>query len=1443
MKRFLKTLLIAVLVLGMLPTAVITAFAHGRGVAINNTQNQSLQNAPNQPIPETITVDGYLNDTGWDEFTTVDSASGVWNNTVTDSEKANSYEYRIRSDYEYIYGAFRFKGEAADNFKVFFKSGTSIVTLTYANGAMTSSEEAVEAPIVRTEKNVVEFKYRLSNPTTNDIYYYVCVDFAETASLYHPAIFAEEGEFNSPSNSWDENALKISRNDILGIKDNGKLPENTIPEYMIIDGVFDEAYSVNLTDFFAPRLGGAELTDYKDDIENCGLLSFDTVKYSNAHYNYKTSPATSIDPDELCFKWDVRMDNKAIYGAAVVYDGIGGTTAKNGEYYNLFGIYLFKDGNRSNYYEITTKYDSTTRKNTSECTLYDVVGANNKGKATTLTADSVTKVASVYEANEFIKIEFIIDLDDLGIKINSPDSNGKITYSGAERVGVTAYSQSGEDTSGNKYHANVTTSYGGETSSSAQSYGFSFNVKDWLGLNATDGFAADGSLDNSDFKALNSMDSMVYGVYNNNGKYTGDVRQFAHVIESDYEYIYGAALVQMKSGEAWSCDGWGNKETEVFSLWINADLNQSDSANFTHVLKISRNGENVKARLQIPTGYRDLEVGSEEIEAVILPAGGTDGTGWDLVRIEFKVPLRLFGISHDEDITDAEAAKTNAIFYKVSVDEDYSGESRIAYPARNGRTFSATAWQLCGYKNYSTLRNWVSANGNFSEEFWQNSDFIEVNNSNADYVNGCDKDISFKYKFYTGYEYLYGAIEVNRNLEMLGNTYRFTIQIRQLDENGNAVGTLNNAGTPLNGKTQSFTFKRGNDEWIFEGWNDTVEVNNKDIIVEQGFDDWSDQHLRWSVRTLNGNTYIEFMLDYDLYNENRNAFEYFVVLEEKESETGGTAKILYPSRNGYKTNAAAYSALTSAWNTEYQGTADKLGTFIPENIKIDGDLSDNGWDKNGWISVTETVNGSAQSNNESTYENATYGDGQTNSLLTYRYQVRQDGEYLYVAAVLDVEYKVGSFKIDKTTGKATTDYFTNPFLRIWVNTKNSDGTMSESFKKLYEVSGGSDSETVVLTRTDEGKNNEFTVTSPAGTEYNSGTGKITYLYHSLRAAENLSGEAKGGNAEQKYDPATQIKTDTARVVDLPYVDSCFYGFTEEIQENLNNGSSAGQWYADPQTNSFTVGNEHAVINSDKDVFDGISDEKGTGAQTIVEFKIKLDEIDAGYGFEYRVHAGKSGYYTKAGKETSIRYQLHSPSIYCEPGSNYNFWGINFPYWTWHNGIDAYAQWEDIELRNNYAPVTTLGAKISSDYNGTGTNAIRFGAVYNESYIRYLDGKDEADYWDVADMGIVIYPTDDLNGEELTLETEGCFYDSAENIVAWQTGKNGWGTNFADYENFVFFVTLYGIPDELLGQRLSARGYMTFYTASNVGAPYYDATVIRSYNIVDTVTDSALDEVE
>ena len=105
MKRFLKTLLIAVLVLGMLPTAVISAFAHGRGVAINNTQNQSLQNAPNQPIPETITVDGFLNDTGWDEFTTVDSASGVWNNTVTDSEKANSYEYRIRSDYEYIYGS------------------------------------------------------------------------------------------------------------------------------------------------------------------------------------------------------------------------------------------------------------------------------------------------------------------------------------------------------------------------------------------------------------------------------------------------------------------------------------------------------------------------------------------------------------------------------------------------------------------------------------------------------------------------------------------------------------------------------------------------------------------------------------------------------------------------------------------------------------------------------------------------------------------------------------------------------------------------------------------------------------------------------------------------------------------------------------------------------------------------------------------------------------------------------------------------------------------------------------------------------------------------------------------------------------------------------------------------------------------------------------------
>ena len=1470
----------------MIPTAVITAFAHGRGVAKNDTTNQSLHNADNQPIPETITVDGNLYDTGWDEFISVDSASGVWDAEVDDIAKANSYEYRIRSDYEYLYGAFRFDGSTAYGFKVFFKTEGSdtAITLTYTysdgTGTLASSEETVEAPAVVTANNVVEFKYRLTTSTTEDIYYYVCVDYTESASLYHPAIFPDGDVYKYPAESWDDNALTITANDILGVKDEkGELSENTLPEYVDVDGNFTEAYWASLANYHVLGVEGLNAYQYKNPESGSDILSFDNVKYSQGHFSVRSYEPTATTSDYLTFKMDVRMDQKSVFGAAIIYDSVMNINDENGGYvtsdgirYNLFGVYIFINGTRSYYYEIIVTYDGT---NQTTATLWKCTSAGNKGEKIS-TDTSITDAAGQYECNSFIKLEFRIDFANIGITVNKTetDDGTQFTCSGAETVGVSAYSMSGAmDSNGTQYCAHSSAEHGNEQSEQL----FTFTVLDHIGytVEETD-FVIDGSIDRSNFKALNSPDSRVYAMYrtNNGSIQPGNVKQYGYTVESDNEYIYGAAVVEMLSGINWVAKANDNDlDYEIFCLWINNT--NVNSGNYTHVLKLYLQDGETKVVL-VKAGDENNAAEVQGAEAVIVPTKDENGDDtYNKVVIEFKVPLRCFDMSDSRETITAESGATaNALLYYVGVESHKQGTCGTMHPiGSSDRKFVKTNWGTCGFLNYNGLRNQVYANANFSEEHWIDAKFIEVNDSNADYVNDCDKNIELQYKLYTGYEALYGAIEVNTNLKDIPTAaecgYQVVLWIRQFDENGDTVVNKEGYGNKF---TQRFVFRydgKNSGTWTFTGFDYAYHAANGNsggaITIDKGYDEWFDKFLKYNVQILNGKTQIEFILDYDTFNAKRYGFEYYISLEEvtwKTDDNGKSsydseAKVLYPARDTYKTNSAAYVNVAGTWDetlVENQATAEKLTSFIPETIIIDGNLSDSGWDENAWIKVAATVNGTSQNGNESLYAE-TYNNGtETNEELIYRFQVRQDGEYLYVAAVLDCEYSAGDFTYN-SSGNNT--YYTNPSFRIWINSKDENGKLNESFEYLYDISAGSgDKVNVVLTRTDVEKDNVYDVTSPDDTDYDSETGVLTYTDDVLRFAQNLyPNEPNGGAAVKTY--TNGLLTTKATVTDLDYKDSVFYGYTEEIQENLNNGSSAGQWYADPQTNSFTVGNEHAVINSDKDKFIGIGNEIGTGEKTIVEFKVKISEFDPnGYGFEYSVQATKQGYRTvtstKNGTTTttekSVTYSLHYPVKYCEPGSNYNAWGVNFPYWTWYNGIDAYAEWEDTRLRNNYAPVTTLGAKISSSYevDGVESNAIRFGAVYHESYIRYLDGKEDADYWNVSDMGIVIYPTDWLEGKELTLETEGCYSASAENIVNWTRSESGWGCNFADYENFVFYVTLYGMTDDDLDDRLSARGYITFYLADEVGGPYYDTTVIRSYNMVDALTadsDSALEEVD
>jgi hypothetical protein len=151
------------------------------------------------------------------------------------------------------------------------------------------------------------------------------------------------------------------------------------------------------------------------------------------------------------------------------------------------------------------------------------------------------------------------------------------------------------------------------------------------------------------------------------------------------------------------------------------------------------------------------------------------------------------------------------------------------------------------------------------------------------------------------------------------------------------------------------------------------------------------------------------------------------------------------------------------------------------------------------------------------------------------------------------------------------------------------------------------------------------------------------------------------------------------------------------------------------------------------------------------------------------------------------------------------------------------------LANEYAPVISLGAKFSENFQGKG-KSIRFGALYKEDYIRRQTGVDTADYWHVNDMGIIILATH-LVGEgydALNLDTPRIAKASAQGIVNWIQDSN-----FADYESFAFYVTFTGIPENQEDFKFSARPFIDYYNdLSGVAEDYYGQTVIRSINLIN-----------
>jgi len=494
----------------------------------------------------------------------------------------------------------------------------------------------------------------------------------------------------------------------------------------------------------------------------------------------------------------------------------------------------------------------------------------------------------------------------------------------------------------------------------------------------------------------------------------------------------------------------------------------------------------------------------------------------------------------------------------------------------------------------------------------------------------------------------------------------------------------------------------------------------------------------------------------------------------------------------------------STWYSTNSGKLEGLTSTAPEKIYVDGILSDTGWAADGWIVADTDINAS--------------GTGNEAGKFTFKYQIRNDGKYLYVAAVYDsVAYTAEN----------------SPVFWLWVNDNaNSDQNWTKFYKIGYNNGG---------------KNYAYDAVIPELPDYFSDAADVKYT--------NLLEKANGRKDVINYTNELDVIINNNPNQSLndndntsaKYDDSAFYGYTDIIEE------SVGERYypnVNIQRREYIFGKECAKMTSGGGTF-----VNGLGTlnddTTVVEFRIAIDEADAnGDGFEYFVSAARNS--------NSQVFTSYYPAIFSEPDSDFCYHNYNYPFWKWYSDTslkmteDDYVG--DMYLCNAYAPVVTLGAKFNDNYTYTnskgevitGANALRFGGLYTENMIRYNDGTEGVSYWDVSEMGIVIAPTA-LLGEgnnALTIDTAGAKKTSAVGIVDWVQN-----TNYADYESFAFYVTIAGIPDGYESVKYSARTYICYRNKvvnSETGKvhgtdipDYYGNTIVRSADIIKAHADSMM----
>ncbi len=804
--------------------------------------------------------------------------------------------------------------------------------------------------------------------------------------------------------------------------------------------------------------------------------------------------------------------------------------------------------------------------------------------------------------------------------------------------------------------------------------------------------------------------------------------------------------------------------------------------------------------------------------------------------------------------------------------------------------------------------------GILDEVIWNDEEErVWVNSTTGSWGNEPDVPYMFDYQnvVYTGREYIYGAAQINTAASD-NESLVYTLWIKNDKHLANPTVDAN----------LKFSIVQMGDHAVCYG------IDGKEIPLTRKQETWSSAHtstyyLQYTdgmvaMTNLNGITYVEFMLSLEAlgitlheagedkwtqyvsygdggvepllpstdkffyywdatsgaFVENKKmGFEYFVSVTKMDEKREHSNTLYYPApeiaapeaitekdRFCHLSDDGNYNS-SDRWDELNSLAITPVGYFLPETITIDGDLSDSGWRDDMWIEVEAGVNGNLQNPVENMI-------GSTEA--PYKFQMRADAEYVYVAAVVDVPASPIRHNI-KEYGEDLVTY-SYPRVRIWLQSKDTDyeiivnhnglkvdGSTTHTYKfadavsftHLYDVTlgygkdGKATNQTLSITTPEQYVPESYVtwqgddvphVTADEFTKLNDSLNPTLLTNtNTLRYAINHTGffAPFGGNARKATDiigvtgykfNAEDEFTSNVSGGKYPtvhnyyeYAATDFYGVTEVVEENTvtarhADGSSEAaytdkDWYAKPEIKKYVYANEHAVMTSDE-----------TGTKTVAEFRFPLSDIgcEDGEDFEYFIQGGTDGRNTDSG------YTLFYPPITYGFSKTTNDEAPKTdgrPYWYWATTgklVDA-AERERLQLRNNYEPVTPIGVQYKENYTYGGNNYIgmKFGMLYDADYLRQPRITDEnsiyknATYWDIKEIGMLLGYTDSLEDDVSNLNNDNIDNYNIYRLESDVILNQIKGTDMADYESYVFYAIqlLYPGQQDL---KLTYRGFVEYY---------------------------------